>query len=161
MGLIHKFALENYWNMKDLIQETPSFHHIISHVQFLKILEFLHVLTGKVIKSHFKNIVIDERICSFQGKIALKQYCGYHILPCAKTSYIYKTVPYAGKKDTGNCDLIVKTLLKGLEKKGYYIFMDNYFTMLKLLFELQELGFAMTETIRQSRKEMPLTDKKK
>ena len=28
MGLIHKFALENYWNMKDLIQEIPNFHHI-------------------------------------------------------------------------------------------------------------------------------------
>ena len=74
MGLIHKSLLENYWNMKDLIQETPSFPHIMALYRFLKILEFLHVSTAKVsIKSHFQNIVIDQRIYNFQGKIALKQ----------------------------------------------------------------------------------------
>ena len=66
-------------------------------------------------------------------------------------------MPYAGKKDTGDFDVIMKLLMLDLEMRGYHLFIDNYFTKLKLLFELQEIGFAITGTIRQSRKGLLIT----
>ena len=80
--------------MKNLIQETSNFHHIIMvRDRFLKILEFLHFSTVKVSnkshffrsdsfskvyeitelfiinwQSHFDLDQIDVSICIFQGK---------------------------------------------------------------------------------------------
>ena len=54
----------------------------------------------------------------------------------------------------------MKLLILSLEKE-YHLFIDNYFITLELLFELQEMGFTVTGTIRESRKELPLTVKLK
>ena len=54
MGIINKPAFEDYWNQKVIVQETPSFHHIMSFDDFLKMLVIICVK----IQSHQSNHII-------------------------------------------------------------------------------------------------------
>jgi len=93
------------------------------------------------------NVFVDESICGFGGTLAFKQYIPqkahqrgikfFHIA-CAKSSYVINTYIYTGK-NSGKTDIIVRTLVQGMENQGHHIFLDSYFTSLKLVFEMEAL----------------------
>ena len=188
MGIIEKPNIHDYWTIHHLTQ-SPSFCKIMSRNRFEKIMRYLHVSNDKPsLHSHQfpnndrlrkikdiitklnslwqssysidKNIVIDESICGFQGRLAFKQYLPMksqkwgikcYCLSDSVTGYTYNIIVYTGKNQTGTTNAIVKKLVEGLEYKNYHLFLDNYFVTIPLLQDLRGLGFGITGTVRKNR----------
>lgn len=123
-----------------------------------------------------KHLSIDESMVPYFGKHGTKQHIhgkpirfGYKIWSlCTRLGYLIYGEPYQGAK-TGNTnpDLgvggsVVTNLISKLpEGQHYRFYMDNFFTSLRLLDEVKQMGHDATGTLRANRVEKaPLKDVK-
>lgn len=119
-----------------------------------------------------RELCIDESMFGFRGRVKFKQYCpdkptkfGFKVFTLcdAISGFIYAFDVYTGKKDVPTRHLGGRTvieLIKGLENKGHVIYMDNFYTSVPLLRELERLVVGATGTVRRNRKGLPLGNKK-
>lgn len=122
------------------------------------------------------HVSIDESMVPYFGHHGTKQHMhgkpirfGFKVWSlCNRLGYVIQAEPYQGAS-TGNTnpDLgvggsVVMDLVKRLpEGSGYSVFVDNFFTSLRLLDELKKHGHDGTGTIRVNRVEKaPLLDNK-
>ncbi len=114
-----------------------------------------------------KNLSIDEAMISFKGRHSFLQYLPKKpkkwgmkawALADANLGYIYNWKLYCGKEEGGREPLghrVVTGLLAGLERKGYHVYFDNYYTSPTLCKRLLTLGFGSCGTVRLDRKGIP------
>ena len=83
-----------------------------------------------------ENIVIDESIACFKERLIYKKYCKnkkkkwsvkFWVLVDCETAYVYNIKMYTGRKRKNKSKInlaydVVSKLLRGLEKKGPFIY---------------------------------------
>lgn len=146
--------------------------------KFGKVRHFLSMLNERWLH-HFPgdtNICVDESMVPYYGRHGAKQHIhgkpirfGYKVWCLAnKLGYLIQCEPYQGAS-TGNTNpalgvggSVVCDLISELNPDTKHnIFMDNFFTSLKLLNHLSSLGYGATGTIRCNRIEnAPIEDPK-
>ncbi|GBP70312.1 PiggyBac transposable element-derived protein 3 [Eumeta japonica] len=121
-----------------------------------------------------KHLSIDESMVSYFGKHGTKQHIhgkpirfGYKIWSlCTRLGYLIYGEPYQGAK-TGNTNRnlgvggsVVTNLISKLPTAAHYSFYtDNFFTSLRLLDDVSQMGHDITGTLRANRTEgAPLKD---
>lgn len=111
------------------------------------------------------NLSIDEQMIPYYGKHSSKMFMkgkpvrfGYKVwCLCSSDGYLYNFEIYTGKSQEKSADLglggdVVTRLLKVVkDPSNCFIYFDNFFTSLSLLYELSRLGFYATGTIRDNR----------
>ena len=115
-----------------------------------------------------RQLAIDETLIKFKGKVHFRQYLpmkpgrfGIKAFTLAESStgYLLNSKIYTGKE--GNVverDLGKKAVLCVMEPfldKGYYVFMDNYYTSVALFEELEERKTLACGTVRSNRSGLP------
>lgn len=118
-----------------------------------------------------QDLDVDESMIPYYGKHSAKQFIkgkpirfGFKLW-CLNTrlGYLVQCEPYQGggtqiDSDLGLGGSVVVDLLSELPSRNYVIYIDNYFTSLKLLQKLKGDGIACTGTVRANRVEKaPLT----
>lgn len=122
----------------------------------------------------FQNLVIDESMVLFKGRLSFKQYIKtkrhrfgikLYVLCDCETGMVLDVIIYAGKatniQGQGNQNLgvtgaIVAKLLSPYLNKGHSLFTDNFYTS-SSLFQNKTNSCG---TVRQNRKQMPLFEQK-
>lgn len=114
------------------------------------------------------NLCIDETMVPYYGRHSTKQHLhgkpirfGFKVWSlCTRLGYLVQAEPYQGAStgnempDLGVGGSVVMDLLQELpEKKKYSLYMDNYFTSIRLLEKLGNMGHDATGTIRNNRVE--------
>jgi len=113
-----------------------------------------------------QDLDVDESMIPYYGKHSAKQFIrgkpirfGFKLW-CLNTrlGYLVQCEPYQGGGTQTDSELglggsEVMDLLSELPKRNYFIYIDNYFTYLRLLQKLKEDGIACTGTIRANRVE--------
>lgn len=123
-----------------------------------------------------KELSVDESLIGTKNKTQLMQYLPnkhHHkwgiklwMLCEAATAYVYAFYVYRGKRDNvDDTNLSHKVVIKILEmanllRKGYHVFIDNFFTGIALARELLTKRTYVTGTIRRNRKGLPVGLKK-
>ncbi|GBP67182.1 PiggyBac transposable element-derived protein 3 [Eumeta japonica] len=122
-----------------------------------------------------KHLSIDESMVPYFGKHGTKQHIhgkpirfGYKIWSlCTRLGYLIYGEPYQGAK-TGNTNpnlgvggSVVTNLISKLPTAAHYSFYtDNFFTSLRLLDDVSQMGHDITGTLRANRTEVPLENRK-
>lgn len=116
-----------------------------------------------------REISIDEQLLKFKGRLQFKQYIpnkrsrfGIKFFTlCDKKGYVYNTTIYAGKQtaaddvNVGKSGAIVLKLLDPILNNGHQLFIDNWYTSLKLLVNLMTKNTSACGTVRRDRGEFP------
>jgi len=195
MGQIRKHKISDYWST-DFILQTPIFNQCISRNRFNEILRTLHFSNDeeKNDQSHtlfkietlynyinnsfsasfypFKNLVIDESLLLFKGRLRFRQYIPskrhrfgikFFIICDCKTGYILKFLIYTGATtkiaNTYNVGISGNTVFTMLEKyfhKGHSLYVDNWYASPRL-FQILHNHFKINccGTVKANRKHMP------
>lgn len=177
----------NYFN-------TPIFGKVMSRNRFQTILHMLHFtdnaeqirgdsfhkLRGVFEKiktafahkfSPFQNLVIDESLVLFKGRLLFKQFIKtkrhrfgikLFLLCDCETGYILDFIVYTGKQteielyqDLGVSGSVVTTLMQPYLDKGHSLFTDNWYTSPALSTYLFQHKTNSCGTVRANRKNMP------
>ena len=112
-------------------------------------------------------IVIDETLMPFRGRLAFRQYipnkrhkygCKLFKL-CSCDGYTWKLEIYCGQsasyQNLGFTESVVARLIDPLVEKGYTLFTDNYYTSLPLAKYLLSHKTYLCGTVRGNRKGLP------
>jgi len=116
-----------------------------------------------------REISIDEQLLKFKGQLHFKQYIpnkrsrfGIKLFTlCDKSGYVYNTTVYAGKStavddvNLGKSGAIVLEMMEPLLNKGHQLFIDNWYTSLKLLLNLMTQNTSACGTVRRDRGQFP------
>ena len=107
-------------------------------------------------------IAIDESVISFRGRVGFLQYVKgkpnqwgikAFILADIVSGYLYKIWLYFGEEtqlvrsDLPHTARVLLTLVEGLHHKGYYLYVDHFYSSLMLATELYKLGITLTDTV--------------
>lgn len=195
-----KLAVNEYWS-KDPLLQTPIFSDIMARDRYKVILRLLHfsdnsatsqdiLVKIRMIVEHtkkkfreavvpFENLVIDESLLLFKGRLRFKQYIPnkrsrfgikIFVLCDVQTNYILDYIVYTGAAteiESGNADWgksgdVVVSLLLPYLNKGHTIYLDNWYSSPTLFLWLHEKCTNATGTVRKNRKHLPpLPDKLK
>ncbi|KAL4098418.1 hypothetical protein QTP88_023037 [Uroleucon formosanum] len=123
----------------------------------------------KKIKVPGENIVIDETMIPFRGRLIFKQYIpnktskyGVKLFKiCDNIGYTYDCIIYSGKNTTPTCSEIttatkvVLQLMNDYLYKGRTLIIDNYYTSLNLAHILLSKDTHMVGTLRKNAKGFP------
>lgn len=170
---------------RNRFEEILKYFHVCDNTnlnkedKFSKVRPFWELLNKKWMKffPEEKHISIDESMIPYFGRHSTKQHLhgkpirfGYKVWSmCTRLGYLIQAEPYQGAK-TGNTmpqlgvgGSVVMNLVNKLPSGEHYSFyIDNFFTSIPLLNELQTLGHDCTGTVRQNRVDgAPLTEVKK
>ncbi|KAJ8940786.1 hypothetical protein NQ314_010596 [Rhamnusium bicolor] len=200
MPLVKKNGIKDYWS-KDIIIEIPIFGQIMSRDRYLFFLRYLHFADNsnpnkddrlykiRCIVDHFKsvfkrsfypfqNIVIDESLLLFKGRLSFRQYIPskrhrfgvkFFVMVDCETGYILDFIIYTGgtteikeiKKSVGKSGNIVLSLTKPYWNKGHHLYTDNWYTS-PLLYEfLFHKEINCCGTVKANRQFMPPFQKTK
>ncbi|XP_037874113.1 piggyBac transposable element-derived protein 4 isoform X2 [Bombyx mori] len=128
-----------------------------------------------------QNIALDESLLQWKGWLNINQFIPnkaaavgiktYEICE-SQTGYLWrfkihahKASPTVSEADpfTASTPALVLNLIKGLEHKGYTLWMDNFYNSPALARKLKSIGFDCVGTLRTNRKYVPteLTNLKK
>ncbi|CAK1585220.1 unnamed protein product [Parnassius mnemosyne] len=115
-----------------------------------------------------KNLAIDESMVLFRGRLIFRQYLKGKKHPYGIKLYILtdeygvimKTIVYTGASDTlvggaNHSEKVVLNLLSDYFKKGYSVYMDNFYNSVNLAQKLLSLKTYCTGTLRINRKNNP------
>lgn len=115
-----------------------------------------------------KEISIDEQMIGMKSRVSFIQYMpkkpkkfGIKIWACcdADTSYCLKYQIYTGASDNGAehglATRVVFDLMNPYLDKGYHLYIDNFYTSLKLIQELEKRKTYTCGTVRVNRGEFP------
>ena len=125
----------------------------------------------------FQNIVIDESLVLFKGRLAIKQYIPskrhrfgikLFVLCDSETGMVLDIIPYTAT-DTdipandplGISGAVVKVMIERLLGKGHVIYMDNWYTSPDLSKFLLDHNTGSVGTVRKTRRNMPKFDSAK
>ena len=115
-----------------------------------------------------RQLAVDETLIKFKGKVHFRQFIpikpgrfGIKAFTLAESSsgYVLGSRVYTGKengvvqKDLGR--KAVMSLMGPFLDKGYYLFMDNYYTSVGLFEELEERKTLACGTVRSNRVDLP------
>lgn len=201
MSQVKKNRVTDYWS-KDALIETPIFSQIMSRDRWINILRMLHFSDNSNVDTNdrlfkvrmvidyfrntfknslypFKNIVIDESLMLFKGRISFRQFIPskrhrfglkFFVAVDCETGYVLDFILYTGagteivNYDTnlGVSGNIVMTLTEKYWGKGHVLFTDNWYTSPLLYEKLHEKKINACGTVKANRRHMPpLTDKLK
>lgn len=124
----------------------------------------------------FQNLVVDETMIIFKGRLLFKQYIKIKrhrfgiklfVLCDCETAYVLNFIVYVGKENDLNSNeefglsgKTVLTLLKPYLNKGHSLYSDNFHTSPTLSLYLWSQKTNACGTVRVNRKEMPKFEKK-
>ena len=154
--------LSKFLHLSDIRNEDPN-------DKLSKVRPFLTPLLARWRKFYYphKEITIDERMIKFTGRLSFKQYIKgkrhpygikAFLLADSTNGYVYNMDIYTGKNENGSRNAtctVVKKLLEGLAFKGHCLYLDNYFSTVPLLKELESLMIGCSGTLRKNRKYIP------
>ena len=188
MGVLVLPTIEHYFTKHPFFR-NDFIQNLMSGRRFTNILAMLHLTDNaknisnqdkiwkiRPIIKHFRekwrslfqlgeNIVIDESIASYKGRLGFKQYAKdkkkkwgvkFWVLADCESGYIYNIKCYTGKNlvNKGKKNLsfdVVTKLLRGLEDRGHHLFIDNYYVSLELIDNLQNNQIGTTGTVNMRR----------
>ena len=86
-----------------------------------------------------ESVTIDEAMIPFKGRLSFKQYIKNKptkwafVLSDATNGYVYQIQIYTGKNaeadsSAGLCSCVLLALMSRLEKEGFDLYTDNYYT---------------------------------
>jgi hypothetical protein len=170
MSCLRFRQLNSHWHVADPKEVNPkkgeAGHNVWHKVQHL--LTQFNVASA-VYFDPYHHLTVDEQMVPFQGRFVGVQYMKgkptkwgikLFVVACAKTSYILKVEPYAGKgknkPEAGVNDRLVLRICEPWLNKGYTVVADNHFTSLSLVKLLLEQKTGYVGTLRRGRKGMPL-----
>ncbi|KAL0830178.1 hypothetical protein ABMA28_003635 [Loxostege sticticalis] len=173
--LLSKFLhfTDNY----DASQDLPLIGGKQLSAQLRKIAPALVHLNSKFesLYNLHQDIAVDESLTLFKGRLSwvqtIRLAARFAIksfeLRESKTGYLYRFDIYTGKNTergdvvapsadlAGKSTQVVLDLLKGLERLGHCVTMDNYYNCPALARYLKSIGFDCLGTLRFSRKHVP------
>lgn len=189
MGLVRLPEIRLYWSRNKFYQNR-SIITIMERDRFLAILKFLHfsnnatarygdrlsklqeiveaiVATFKDTVRPGKNIVVDETMVPWRGRLGFRQYIpgkrhkyGIKIYKlCVPDGYTYNLEIYAGKTQINTQKSrthdIIKRLLQGLSNEGRILFVDSFYTNVHLAEDLLMDRTFLCGTVKINKKCLP------
>lgn len=122
----------------------------------------------KYLKSPGQDVVIDESMVPFKGRLLFKQYLpkkthkyGVKLFKiCDPTGYTYRIIIYMGKGTGGNegmsvAQSVVVDLMRGYLDAGRVVYLDNYYTSMDLGITLLHRSTHMVGTVTSNRAWFP------
>ena len=129
----------------------------------------------KAVYTPYKNLLIDEKLLLWKGRLRFKQYIPKKISRfgkkmfslCEVSGYLWNSFVYLGKeaimsneeqeyiKKLGKSGAVVPKLMADLYGKGYHLYVDNSYTSEKLFRHLEENGTAACGTAMSHRLTVP------
>ena len=190
MGLVKLPKISDYWSQKELYKNrvVPA---VMSRNRFQSLLRYFHVSDegqcdpgdrlAKVrsivelmqkkftcLKVPGENVIIDESMIPFRGRLRFKQYIpgkrhkyGIKIYKlCDTEGYTYKMIVYAGKDvpvsiGTRVSDSVVFKLMESYTEEGRTLIVDNYYTNLQLAHQMLNKKTHLVGTLRKNVKGIP------
>ena len=140
--------------------------------KLFKIRPFLDMFTEacKTVYYPKRDLAVDESMMPWKGRVAFKQFIpskptkyGIKMYFCceAGTGYISCLKMYSGKQgehaEREHGENVVRYLTSDFHGKGHTIFMDSFFSSLKLFEELKQKGTDAVGTLRANRRGIPLS----
>jgi hypothetical protein len=192
-----KRQLKEQWS-KDPLLHTPIFGKTMPRDRFLVILSMLHFADEKQVQgdhlykvhevlakikqtfvaqfSPFQDLVTDESMVLFKGRLMFKQYIKtkrhkfgiklYMLCDCEK-GYVLDFIVYTSAQmemesipELGVSGATVATLMKLYLNKGHSLYTDNYYTSTTLSAYLFDRKTNSCGAVRMNRKCMPVLRKK-
>ena len=146
--------------------ETENQNDKLTKVRFLH--EYVRRKCMKLYQPH-EQVSIDERMVRNKGRYAFRQYIKdkptkwgmkIWVIADAITGYTYDFEVYTGKTGTpiSNNGLgydVVMRLMKSIYGQGYKLFIDNYYTSVKLIVDLLKHKTTTCGTVLINRKGIP------
>lgn len=199
MAQIKKNRITEYWS-KDALIETPIFGQLMSRDRWLLLLRMLHFSDSanvdkkdrlfkiRMVVDHFRdtfknclypfqNIVIDESLMLFKGRISFRQYIPskrhrfgikFFVIVDCETGYLLDFILYTGAAteitnfddNLGKSGNIVMTLTEKYWNKGHVLYTDNWYSSPLLFDKLFHKKINCCGTVKANRRYMPpLKDK--
>ncbi|CAH2005722.1 unnamed protein product [Acanthoscelides obtectus] len=200
---IHEFDTTNsgeYWSQNHLLL-SPAFSKHMSRDRYFQLQRYLHFSNNEIappgnrlfkvenvlniLKENFQsqfypfqNLVIDESMILFKGRLSFKQYIKtkkhrfgikLYVLCDCETGIVLDFIIYCGKdtnikaedkNNLGTTGAVVAKLLEPYLNKGHSLYTDNFYTSPTLSTFLLQHKTNSCGTVRQNRKHMPVFDKK-
>ncbi|XP_066965648.1 piggyBac transposable element-derived protein 4-like [Macrobrachium rosenbergii] len=189
----YKGDINEYWSTDPLLR-TEIFGKTMSRDRYLLLLRTLHFANNdsrdkddklslirpilsdltrkfKLFFKPFRNLVIDESLILYKGRLRFKQYIRtkrhrfgikLFIICCCETGYILGLIVYTGKgtdiqfdRTLGVSGGVVKTMMSDYLNQGHTLFTDNWYTSPALCKYLKENGTGSCGTVRSNRVSMP------
>lgn len=195
MGVVPLPEIRLYWSKKEMYANA-RIKNAMKRDRFLSILKFLRFSDNNTARNEDrlhkirniveafvdtfrssirpgKNIVIDESMVPWRGRLCFRQYIpgkrhkyGVKLYKlCLPEGYTYNIEIYAGKNQTtikkSHCHDVVMRLLNGLLFEGRVLFIDNYYTTVPLAEELLENSTFICGTVKINKKFLPPQAKQK
>ena len=106
-----------------------------------------------------RQLAIDESVISFKGRVGFLQYLKgkrnpwgikAFVLADSVTGYLYKVRFYFGKDtqlerpELPHTARVLLTLVNGLHHKGYYLYVDHFYSSPLVAIELKKVGITLT-----------------
>ncbi|XP_014486513.1 PREDICTED: piggyBac transposable element-derived protein 4-like [Dinoponera quadriceps] len=195
MGIVKVPDIRLYWSQND-IYANARIKNAMKRDRFIFILKYLHfsdnttartedrlykirnvfeaiVHTFKSTIKPGKNIVIDESMIPWRGRLIFRQYIpgkrhkygikAYKL--CLPEGYTYNMEIYAGKNaepiaKTHSHDVVIK-LIRDLLFEGRILFTDSFYTSIPLAEELLQKKTFICGTIKKNKKHLPPQSKQK
>ncbi|XP_046665859.1 piggyBac transposable element-derived protein 3-like [Homalodisca vitripennis] len=172
----HHDTVSKAMSRRNKFEEILRYFHVCDNAnldvsdKFAKIRPLWNMLNERWLQAYpgDANISIDESMVPYFGRHGAKQHIhgkpirfGYKVwCVCTRLGYLIQAEPYQGKK-TGNTipeigvggSVVIDILSELPQNKTYSIYMDNFFTSLKLVDYLSEKGHDATGTIKANRVE--------
>ena len=192
MSHVQKLNVLDYWKRDSLIA-TPTFAKYMSRDRYLLLLRFLHFYDNEVASRDrlckvrqvmmellenfknnfvpFQNVVIDESLILFKGRLALKKYIPskrhrfgikLFVMCDCETGMILDLIVYTGtdidipaNDPHGVSGAVVKTVMQRLFGKGHVAYLDNWYSSPDLSKYLLQKDTGTVGIVKKSRKNMP------
>ena len=189
MGLSRKLTIDSYWSQCPLYKNEIAgkmsrnrFELLLNCIHFSdneeledgnrlwKIQPLMDLLLKKykAVYSPGMDVVIDETIIPWRGRLKFKQYIpnkahkyGIKLFKlCTTDGFTYNMEIYAGKSDTGVREKgvakkVCEKLMIGLLNEGRTLYVDNFYTSYELAVSFLQQKTHVVGTLRSSKKNMP------
>lgn len=189
-----KLSINEYWS-KNVLLWSPIFGKLMSRDRYLEILRNIHFSNnetpenqklfkvGSILKKFkdnfkaafypFQNLVIDESMVLFKGRLMFKQYIKtkrhrfgikLYVLCDCETGFVLDFIVYVGTETLdraqeieglGASGSLVATLMEPYLNKGHTLYTDNFYSSPRLSTFLFDNQTNSCGTVRANRKCMP------
>ena len=169
MSRIRFEQIYRFLHLADSSQQVPAGQP--GHDKLFKVRNLLNLVLPKFESEYVmhESVTIDEAMIPFKGRLGFKQYIKNKptkwgikafVLSDATNGYIYRMQIYTGKNadsdsSVGLCSRVVLDLMSGLEREGFDLYTDNYYTSPILYKSLYEKGINACGTMRPNRRGFP------
>lgn len=190
MGLVKLSTLKDYWSTRKMYkQDVPQ--STMSRNRYQLLLAMIHFNNNETIEkgnrlgkiqplvnllrqkfqalfSPGENIVIDETLVPWRGRLIFRQYIpnkahryGIKLFKlCSSEGYTWSLIVYSGKSATGEKEMglaqnVCLKLLDGMLDQGRTLYVDNFYTSYDLAKTLLARKTHIIGTLRANKKDLP------